>query len=61
MTLVAFDQSDDQTWPDQQKDTDKENYKDMESGNLQTRFFKHLYFTLPEKLECFLPFSNKQS
>ena len=50
---MAFDQSDEETWPDQQKDTDKENYKDMERGTLQTRFLKPPFFDvpLPEKLE----------
>ena len=31
MTIETFDQSDERTWPDQQKDNDKYKYKDKDN------------------------------
>ena len=33
MTFETFDQSDEETWPDQQKDNDKDKYKDNDNDN----------------------------
>ena len=38
MTFETFDQSDEETWPDQQKDNDKEKYKDKD--NDKDKYFK---------------------
>ena len=31
LTFETFDQSDEETWPDQEKDNDKDNYKDRDN------------------------------
>ena len=31
VTFETFDQSDEETWPDQQKDNDKDKYKDKDN------------------------------
>ena len=33
MTFETFDQSDEETWPDQQKDNDKDKYKDKDDDS----------------------------
>ena len=33
VTLLTFDQSDEETWPDQQKDTAKDKDNDKDKGN----------------------------
>ena len=33
MTFETFDQSDEETWPDQKKDNDKDKYKDKDNDN----------------------------
>ena len=38
LTFETFDQSDEKTWPDQQKDNDEDNNKDKDSDNYK---YKH--------------------
>ena len=33
LTFETFDQSDEKTWPDQQKDNDEDKYKDNDKDN----------------------------
>ena len=46
MTFETFDQSDEETWPDQQKDNDKDKYKDKDSdkdNDKDNTFREHLH------------------
>ena len=49
MKFETFDQSDEETWPDQQKDNDKDKYKDKDKDMTKTNTFReHLQRATPE-------------
>ena len=46
MTFETFDQSDEETWPEQQKDNDKDKYKDKHDDKDK---YVHLESTFKER------------
>ena len=38
LTFETFDQSDEKTWPDQQKDNDEDKYKDKDNDNDNVKY-----------------------